>query len=254
MTADERPGGNEPVVEPRPAADSGRPGLLGSLLVLGSVVLGAIGLAVVPGLDLGGAADEAAAAAVTTTTQVVPDECSEAHAAHNEAMWDPTSADEMVDAGCPWPYEPFLTAVDGGAENLNLAAPFEPRRYSEVWDALQDADFGVCAVTALPEPAGDGFVFGFRYDLRAGACDTGEADVALLVREHASRGWRDAAALDLGDTQPVLVLGRWTLIVDVLGGTATTDGASTADSASTADDVYAVLVGLGGVTAGGPGA
>lgn len=210
---------------------------VGPLVVAVAVVLAAIGLAVVPSIDL--SASTVGSAASTTT--LVPDECSEAHAAHNVAMWDPAMADEMLDSGCPWPYEPFVTATEGGAENPNLAAPFEARRYDELWVALQETDFGVCSVAALPDPPADGFVFGFRYEVRPGGCEDGDQVAELVVREHVTRAWRDARAAELSAEGPVLVLGRWTLTAENATGFA-------------ANRLFETLVALGAVTAGSPSA
>ncbi len=220
-------------------ATPGRSGLVGALIVAAAVVLAAIGLAVVPSIDLSLDGSSSDADTTLPTTTAVPDACSDAHTAHNVAMWDPTMADEMLEAGCPWPYEPFMTPTDGGEQNPNLAAPFEPRLYSELWDALQEADFGVCAVAALAEQSGDGFVFGFRYEVRPGGCEEGEQVAELVVREHVTRAWRDAAAAALGAEGPVLVLGRWTFTVE-----------NATDFA--ANRLFETLVALGAVTAGGP--
>ena len=210
---------------------------LGPIVVALAVVLAAVGLAVVPSIDL-------AASTVDTTaptTTLVPDECSAAHAGHNVSMWSPAMADEMLDAGCPWPYEPFVTATEGGAENPNLAAVFEARRYDELWVALQEAGFGVCSVAALPDPPADGLAFGFRYEVRPGGCEGGDQVAELVVREHVTRAWRDARAGGLSAEGPVLVLGRWTL---------------TAENATdfAANRLFETLVSLGAVTAGGPSA
>ncbi len=221
-------------------ADQGGPKrFVGPVVVGVAVLLAAIGVAIVPSIDLDRDGADTPAGSAAPPTTLVADACSAAHAAHNVAMWDPAMADEMLDAGCPWPYEPFVTAIEGGQENPSLAATFEARRYSELWDALQEAGFGVCAVAALPEPPAEGFAFGFRYEVRPDGCEGGEQVADLVVREHVTRAWRDARAAELGAEGPVLVLGRWTL---------------TAEDATefAANRLFETLVALGAVTAGGP--
>lgn len=213
--------------------------LLGPMVVAAAVLLAAVGLAVVPSIDLTGDPEVAVVDTTAPTTTVELDACGEAHLAHSEAMWDPSMADEMLDAGCPWPYEPFVTSTEGGTENPNLAAAFEARRYSDLWDALQAADLGVCSVAVLPEPPGDGVAFGFRYEVRPGGCEGTEQVAELVVREHVTRAWRDAQASEMGALGPVVVLGRWTLTVD-----------NATEFAS--NRVFETLIGLGAVTAGGP--
>jgi hypothetical protein len=219
----------------------------GWVVVAGAVVLAVVGLLVVPSLvddatvdPSGAGADTTAATTVAPTTPAttVPElsgACGEAHAGHNLAMWDPTAADEMLDAGCPWPYPPFDDVGEGGTENPNLGATFEARRYSELWDMLQEARIGLCSVGPLVDAPGDGFTFGFRYTVRRGGCVETTDTVDLVVREYATRAWRDAQAAALAADGVTLVLGRWA--VQVVG----------ADE-FTVNRLYEGLVELGAVT------
>ena len=225
--------------EPQAAAPRG--GWGGAVVVLAAVVAAIAGLLVVPSLladdasDPGAGADTTAAPA-TSTTVALDGACGEAHAGHNAAMWDPTSADEMLDAGCPWPYPPFETAVEGGTENPNLGAVFEARRYSDLWDALQAASVGVCTVAPLADVPADGFTFGFRYTVRSGGCSAGSDTVDLVVREYVTRAWRDSAAADLAaSAPPAVVVGRWAVVVE-------------GDDEFTTNRLFEMLVGLGAVT------
>lgn len=133
------------------------------------------------------------------------------HEGHNLMSWDPTMADEMLDRGCGWPYEPFVSSGAGGREDPTLAAPFEPRRYAELWDLLGRADVGVCSVSSLPDPPADGFAFGFRYAVAEPGCPGAAATVDLVAREYVGRGPRDAAAHAVDDGARAFVLGRWAL-------------------------------------------
>ena len=211
----------------------------GALVVVVAVVAAVAGLLVVPSWladDGTDAADAATTTAAPTTTVALDGACGEAHAGHNAAMWDPTSADEMLDAECPWPYPPFETALEGGAENPNLGAVFEARRYSELWDALQSTDVGVCTVAPLADAPADGFAFGFRYTVRSGGCEAGSTTVDLVVREYVTRAWRDTAAAGLAaSSPPALVLGRWAVVAE-------------GDDEFTTNRLFEMLVGLGAVT------
>lgn len=163
------------------------------------------------------------------------DPCSSVHAGHNLMMWDSTMADEMVDAGCGWPYDPFVVDAEGGEEDPALdAAPFEPRHYADIWQAITPIA-ATCAVIAIPEEPGDGFVFGFRYELATDACDEdGAGDVRLDVREMVTRAHRDATA-GADDADAVLVLGRWVLSV-------TGDGDGVTAVSGVLEDLGAVVV------------
>jgi hypothetical protein len=205
------------------------------------VVAAVTGLLVAPSLLADDAAEPEAGAdttvaPATSTTAPLAGACGEAHAGHNAAMWDPTSADEMLDAGCPWPYPPFETAAEGGTENPNLGAVFEARRYSDLWDALQSASVGVCTVAPLADTPADGFSFGFRYTVRSGSCSAGSDTVDLVVREYVTRAWRDTVAAELAaSTPPAMVLGRWAVVVE-------------GDDEFTTNRLFEMLVGLGAVT------
>lgn len=216
----------------------------GTIVMVAAVVAAVVGLLVVPSLLADDAAtdttgDTAGTSTSTSTSIAAPvleGVCGEVHSGHTAATWDPTSADEMLDAGCPWPYPPFEVAVDGGVENPNLGSVFEPRRYSELWDALQAARLGVCTIAPLTEAPADGFTFGFRYTVQAGGCAAGGDTVDLVVREYVTRAWRDSSAAALAGTDaPVMVLGRWALFVQ-------------GDDEFTTNRVFELLVGLGAVT------
>lgn len=227
---------------PRDSA-GGSGGAGGAVVMVLAVVAAIVGLLVVPSLladdDSGSDTATESTDTVATTTTAAPlleGTCGEVHAGHNAAMWDPTSADEMLDAGCPWPYAPFEVAVDGGTENPNLGALFEARRYSDLWDALQEATIGVCTVAPLADAPADGFTFGFRYTVQAGGCSAGDDTVDLVVREYVTRAWRDTSAATLAATNaPVVVFGRWALYVE-------------GDDDFTTNRLFETLVGLGAVT------
>lgn len=143
---------------------------------------------------------------------------------HAMKMFDPTVADDLLDSGCPWPYEASIV-IEGGREDPSIAAPFEPRRYAEVFEVVAAERFGMCAVSTLPDERVDGFVSGFGLALRPGGCAEGGATVQVDLREYATRAWRDVAA-GAAEGSHVMVLGRW---VVTIGGT---DGAGAARFAS----------------------
>ncbi|QGG95720.1 hypothetical protein [Actinomarinicola tropica] len=208
------------------------------LLALSAVaVVAAIAVAVVVGGDDDAPNDAAGSGgeAASPTVQSLPPECENLHAGHGIAMWNSAMADEMTTAGCPFPYEPFIPPMEGGEEDPSIDAPFEPRLYADIWQMLSDADLGLCQVTTLPEDSVDGLVFGFRYVAGAAGCPELEGDVALEVREYATRAWRDARAHD-AEAPRTFVLGRW-----VIGVAPTGEGGETA--------VRAVAEGLGGLGA-----
>ena len=147
-----------------------------------------------------------------TVDSTVSAACEGLHAGHSVMGWDPTMADEMVEHGCGWPYEPFLSTIEGGKEDRQLAAPFEPRRYAELWAVLTTAGAGVCSVAALPDPPSQGFVFGFIYRVAAPGCPGAEPSVELVAREYAARAQRDTAVSD-DPSDRTFVLGRWALSV-----------------------------------------
>ena len=139
--------------------------------------------------------------------------CASLHGGHNMMMWDPTMADEMADLDCGWPYEPFLVPTDGGAEDPAFdAAPFEARRYADLWTLTTGSGVGVCAVSTLPDAPADGFVFGFDYAISEPGCPGVAPAGHLVAREYATRAWRDAAAHEVTDGE-AFVLGRWVVSV-----------------------------------------
>ena len=139
--------------------------------------------------------------------------CASLHGGHNMMMWDPTMADEMAELDCGWPYEPFLVSTDGGAEDPAFdAAPFEARRYADLWALTTSAGVGVCAVSTLPDAPADGFVFGFSYAVSEPGCPGAEPAGHLVAREYATRAWRDMAAREVTDGE-AFVLGRWVVSV-----------------------------------------
>lgn len=161
-------------------------------------------------------------------------ECAALHSGHNAMSWDPVMADEMVENGCGWPYEPFLVSAEGGQEDAALdGAPFGARLYAEMWELLARSSVGVCSVGALPDPSDQGFVFGFRYQIAQPGCPGAEPTLDLVVREYASRAQRDAAFEELSEEAP-FVLGRWVLTLGDGGG-------------AMADRVTAGLVDLGAI-------
>lgn len=151
--------------------------------------------------------------------------CHSLHEGHAAMAWNPTAADEMVEADCGWPYEPYLTSTEGGEEDPGIDAAFEPRLYQKLSEAIGETGLGFCSVNTLPEDPGDGFVFGFRYDAAEPGCPELTATVELTAREYVTRAHRDAAAHALDDPE-VIVLGRW--VIQVAG----TDQAGVEDLAS----------------------
>ena len=139
--------------------------------------------------------------------------CESLHEGHAAMAWNPTSADEMVEADCAWPYEPYLISTEGGQEDPAIDVEFEPRLYQELSESIGEIGLGLCSVNTLPEEAGDGFVFGFRYDAAEPGCPDFTATVELTAREYVTRAHRDAAANDLDDPEAI-ALGRWVLVVE----------------------------------------
>ena len=162
--------------------------------------------------------------------------CHSLHEGHGAMPWTPTSADEMVEAACGWPYEPYLISTEGGQEDPGIDVVFEPRRYQELSDAISETGLGFCSVNTLPEEAGDGFVFGFRYEAAEPGCPDFTPTLELTAREYVTRARRDEAANALEDPEAI-VLGRWVL---ELGGT---------DEARL-DELSDVLIELGGQSMG----
>lgn len=185
--------------------------------VVAVVVVVVVGLAVVVvanGGDDDEPADEVAENPFGHGAESMSGGCADVHSAHNVMMWDSSMADEMVDADCGWPYEPFMVSTEGGEVDPAFdAAPFEPRKYADLWNFLSAEVGATCTIAPIAEDV-EGLVFGFRYDLATEGCtEVGEGDVVVAAREFSARGLRDAAAND-AEGDAVLVLGRWTITVD----------------------------------------
>lgn len=212
------------------------------LLALTAVaVVAAIAIAVVMGDEpdgddpAGDAAGVEADGSAPTAPELPPD-CVNLHASHGIAMWNPSMADEMTAAGCPFPYDPFLPPLEGGEEDPSLTAPFEARMYTDLWQLLSAADLGLCKVTTMDEPSEDGLAFGFRYVAGPPGCPDPEGAVAMEVREYVTRPWRDAQA-HASTSDRTFVLGRWVI------GVAPTD----AGDPAAVDAIATELDGLGAV-------
>ncbi len=159
---------------------------------------------------------------------------------HTMMMFDPLAADGLLESGCTWPYDATI-AVDGGAEDPSIAAEYEPRRYAEIFDTIAAGKYGMCAVASLADERVNGFVFGFSVPLNPAGCADGVPTFDVVIREYATRAWRDTAAVaartdvvaaGAGDA---VVLGRW--VVSLVG-----------DDAVAVDAFAARLVDLGGVS------
>ena len=155
-------------------------------------------------------------------------------------MFDPLAADGLLESGCTWPYDATIT-VDGGAEDPSIAAVYEPRRYTEVFDTIAAGQYGMCAVASLADERVNGFVFGFRVPLNPAGCADGVSTFDVVIREYATRAWRDSAAaaarteVVAAGTGDAVVLGRW--VVSLVG-----------DDSAAVDAFAARLVDLGGVS------
>ncbi len=163
---------------------------------------------------------------------------------HNTMMmFDPFAADGLLDSGCPWPYDATI-AVAGGEENPETTAEFVPRRYAEIFDLISAEQHGMCSVASLPDETVNGFVFGFRVALNESGCADGVSTFDVVLREYATKAWRDSAAevaaadVIVPGAGRVVVLGRW--VVSVIG----------VDEA-TVDAFADQLVPLGGASMGG---
>lgn len=162
---------------------------------------------------------QGAAASVTTTVAGdLSEQCKNAHAGHSAMMWNPTMADEMLDAGCGWPYEPFLVELDGGRDSPDIDVEFTPARYADLWTAISTGSVGVCSVgtdvdgTDLPDEARTGRAFGFDYQLGPQGCPDATPTGSLTVSEYGTEAQRDAAAVALAaDGTEVFVVGRWVI-------------------------------------------
>lgn len=155
-------------------------------------------------------------------------------------MFDPLAADGLLESGCTWPYDATI-ALDGGAEDPSIAAEYEPRRYAEIFDTIAAGQYGMCAVASLADEPVNGFVFGFRVPLNPAGCADGVSTFDVVIREYATRAWRDTAAaaartdVVAAGTGQAVVLGRW--VVSLVG-----------DDEAAIDGFAARLVDLGGVS------
>ena len=136
--------------------------------------------------------------------------CDGVHAGHQMKMWNPTMADEMVDAGCGWPYPPFQLEEAAGADSPDLDAPFEPTHYAELWQRISGSGFGTCAVATDLEGGEPGALFEFTYRIGPPGCPGAAPTGELIVAEYGTEAQRDAAAVVAGDGSS-FVLGRWNL-------------------------------------------
>lgn len=151
-------------------------------------------------------------------------------------MFNPTAADELLDSGCPWPYDATIELA-GGAEDPSIAAAFEPHRYAQIFEIITRERFGMCTVAPLADERVEGFVFGFGVALNPAGCAENEATVRVDIREYATRAWRDSAAnaATAEGVPHVVVVGRWVISV-------------TGDDAEGAARFASLLDPLGGVT------
>lgn len=132
-------------------------------------------------------------------------------------MWNPVMADEMLDADCGWPHEPFLVDLEGGADDPGLTAAFEAVRYADLWTVISESGLGVCSVSTELEGSPDevGRAYGFRYLVAPPGCPQGEHTGALRVSEYGTEAQRDAAGvLAAAGSEAALVLGRVVIQLD----------------------------------------
>jgi hypothetical protein len=180
-----------------------------------------------------GSADNPESTTTSSTTSTAPDSSTvtflgeEAHADlppepgcdqlyfHSTmAMFNPTLADEMLDYDCPFPFDPDSVSMEGGEEDPSIEAPYEARRYQELFDVLAERPYGICAVGRVNEPSVEGFVYGFTISAKADSCAASDPDLGIAIREYASRAHRDAAANERASgTDAVLVLGRFVITI-----------------------------------------
>ena len=170
--------------------------------------------------------DDGVAASSSTASDVAggepaasDDECRNVHAGHASMMWTAEMADEMADAGCGWPYEPYLVPLDGGEDDPALDAAFSGRRYAELWTAITGSGLGLCSVGTAESEPDVGLAFGFTYLLGPPGCPGAAPTGGLLVGEYGTEAQRDRAAhaaAGAGDAEPaeVYVLGRWVVRLD----------------------------------------
>jgi hypothetical protein len=208
--------------------------VVGAAVVLVAAV---VVITILLGGDDDDAPPESAGSTIAPVAGALGGDCENLHAGHGIAMWNPTMADEMTAAGCPWPYEPFIPEMEGGEEDPSIAAPFEPHLYDDLTQVFAGLDLGLCQVATLGEDQVDGLAFGFRYAAGPPGCPNMEGDVALTVREYGTRAWRDASA-NASTAPRTLVLGRWAIGLE-------------GDDAM-AEQVAGALVALGAVETAGP--
>lgn len=199
----------------------GRRGIAGGLFALTALLGACVDEGRGTGATHGHGGDESAASSHGHGTPdddgITPGECAdvhEGHAGHQAMMWTAQMADEMTDAGCGWPYEPFLVTLDGGEDDPELDSPFEPRRYAEVWEAITAARLGLCSVATSIEAQDEGRAFGFTYQVGEPGCPGAVPTGSVRVGEYGTEAQRDAAAHTAArdaDAERVYVLGRWVI-------------------------------------------
>jgi hypothetical protein len=157
--------------------------------------------------------------------------CRDVHAGHQAMMWTAEMADEMLDAGCGWPYDPFLVSLDGGRDDAALDTPFEARRYAELWTSISGSGRGLCSVStdlgdadsgdvdlddATRDETEPGRAFGFTYSLAAPGCPEATPTGTLSVVEFGTEAQRDQAAHAEAASVDgaVYVLGRWVIALE----------------------------------------
>ena len=201
-----------------------RRGLVITLAAVAACLIAALGFVVLalgadddpadPADQAGSAADADHTGHDDHATQVL--EGCDAQAYHNTMMmFDPLAADGLLDTGCPWPYDATIE-VAGGTEDPAIDEPFEPQRYAGVFDVIAAERYGMCSVATLADAQVNGFVFGFGVALNPAGCASGDATVQLVIREYASRAWRDTAAniaASAGGDEHIVVLGRWVMTI-----------------------------------------
>ncbi len=185
--------------------------MIAALAVVGIALLAVVLVSVLGGDDGGqGSADET----VPSPGASLSPECAQIHEGHNVMSWNPTMADEMAE--CAWPYDPFLSTLEGGEADPELdEVAFESHLYQEIWDVIGAADLGICSVATLPDQPEAGFAFGFSYDFAAPGCPEATPTGSVVVREYSTRDQRDDAAHALSASgSPTFVLGRWVVVVE----------------------------------------
>jgi hypothetical protein len=194
-----------------------RKGFVPMAIVVAAAVAGAIAfgaMALVSDDDTSTVTDAGAANGVATHAHEMGDAlpgCDQQQMHATMMMFNPSMADELLTGTCPWPYDATIVTA-GGAEDPSITATFEPHRYQDIFDMFTSMQVGTCSVNRLADPPTDGFVFGFDIGLRPGGCAEGGATVQLVMREYATRAWRDNAASKAPDDH---VYGRW--VIEITG-------------------------------------